>query len=91
MSEDLSSPAAALERDALRPEVVHLPERSLEALEARCRFDEARGERERELVRVPDAVAADEAVVGEDLREVEVRLRRGEVRQRLWSRKGTLR
>src|SRR6185503_13770014 len=36
---------------------------------------------ERELVRIPDAVAADEAVVGEDLREVEVRLRRREIRQ----------
>src|SRR6185503_9242371 len=54
---------------------------ALEALEPRGRLDEPGSERERELVRIADAVAADEAVVGEDLREVEIRFRGGEVRQ----------
>ena len=81
MSEDLASLVARAQRHPRRVEVVDLPEGRREPLEARGRLDHARGEPERELVRVPDAVPADEAVLGEDLREVEVRFRRGEIRQ----------
>ena len=44
------------------------------------RIEEARGQRERELVRVADAVVAEVAVLGEELREVEVVERRVEDR-----------
>src|SRR4030095_12858174 len=64
---------------ARRAEVVDLPERGGEPLQAGGRLDEPRGEGDRELVRVPDAVPANEAFLVEEALEVESGRGGGEV------------
>src|SRR6185437_723337 len=57
---------------ALILEVEALANGETQALAAGSLVEEARGERQRQLVGVADAIASDVAVVGEELREIEV-------------------
>ena len=58
--------------DLLRAEVITLAERDLQAFESAGLLDKTAGDRERQLVGVVDAVAADELVFGEHLRVAEI-------------------
>src|SRR5512139_4256026 len=71
------------QRDQLVGEVIALAEGELQALESAGRLGEAAGDRERQLVGIVDAVAADELVLGEHLRVAEVQQRGVEYRNQV--------
>ncbi len=60
------------QRHALALEIVALADRKPRPLVAGGRIEQARGQRERELIGVADAIAAEIAVLGEQLRKVEI-------------------
>src|SRR5437016_2288003 len=60
------------QRNALILEVVALADRGAQALLTADRIEQSRGGGNRDLVRVADPVAAEIAVFGEELREIEI-------------------
>ena len=75
--------ALAADRAQAHPlvaEIVALPDRKTHALDPGL-FDETRSQRNRQLIRVTDAVAADKPVFAEQLHKTEVGVRAIEVRE----------
>ena len=74
-------PRRGVEENLLFLEVVALAESEAQLLLAAAGIDQAARQRRGELIGVVDAVAAGELVLGEDLRQAEVRFGRVEIRQ----------